>query len=340
MNQARRQFIKHNIRKIPSLKDLYRDIQADLNEVENELRRYAESSNPIIAEISNYLFRKGGKRIRPALVMLCAKLHGYSGTQHIPISALVETIHTASLIHDDIIDNSDTRRGRPTVHSRWGRNITVLLGDYLYITTLHRSLESGYRDIFRILTEASSRMIDGELFEYHQSSNLSLDEKDHLEILGKKTASLFAASCQIGSLLGGAGPEQQNQMAAFGWHLGMAFQLTDDLLDYTGDLKTIGKPVLADLQEGRITLPLIYALRQADEQSRRRVSRLFQDRLHNQEACREILEFVRSNGALDYTFEKAAEFARRSQAELESLPDTDSRRTLNLISEFILQRNT
>lgn len=324
---------------IPSLKDLYRDIQKDLDEVEIELRRFADSSNPIISEISGYLFRKSGKRIRPALVMLCAKLYGYSGREHIPISAMVEAIHTASLIHDDIIDNSDTRRGQPTVHSRWGRNITVLLGDYLYIKTLHQSLDNRFSDITRILTGASARMIDGELFEYHQSSNLALEEKVHLDILGKKTASLFAASCQIGSLMGGAAPDEQKGIAAFGWYLGMAFQLIDDLLDYTGNLKTLGKPILADLKEGRITLPLIYALRQTDEKTRKHVQGLYESRHRNHQACGEILEFVRSNGALDYTFEKASEFAHRSVAELESLPDTDSRKTLSLIPVFILKRN-
>ncbi|KPL05166.1 MAG: hypothetical protein AMJ73_02105 [candidate division Zixibacteria bacterium SM1_73] len=330
---------KSRIKRIPHLRQLYRDISKDLHEVEETLKLFTTSPNKIISEISNYLFQNTGKRIRPALLILCAKLRGYKGKEHIVMSSLVETIHTASLIHDDIIDNSEVRRGRESVHSRWGPNITVLLGDYLYIKTISQSLESKHRRIVQILTDISSKMIEGELDEYYVSWNLDLDENDYLNIIKKKTASLFSASCRIGGILGMASEEEENTLAEFGTNLGMTFQIVDDLLDYTGDENTMGKPVLSDLREGRITLPLIYTLNNDGKINRKRITNLLKRKELNTTSLDQILNIVRSNGALEYSKKKAQEYSFHSKALIHKMPPSIYRDALSLFPDYILKRN-
>ena len=330
---------KSQIKKIPHIRELYRDISKDLRDVEEKLKLFTMSPNKIISEISTYLFQSSGKRIRPALLILCAKLSGYKGKEHIVMSSLVETIHTASLLHDDIIDNSEVRRGRESVHSRWGPNITVLLGDYLYIKTINHSLESKHKQIVQILTDISSKMIEGELDEYYVSWNLDIDENDYLDIINKKTASLFSASCRIGGILGMASEEEENALAEFGTNLGMIFQIVDDLLDYIGDEHTMGKPVLSDLREGRITLPLIYTLNNDGQENRKRITKLLKGKELNTASLDQILNIVRSNGALDYSKKKAQEYSVHSKTLIQKMPPSIYRDALSLFPDYILNRN-
>jgi octaprenyl-diphosphate synthase len=332
-------YFSSHLKQKPSIALLYKNIKSDLNEVEKALQIFSKSSNVIISEISSYLFQKSGKRIRPALLILCAKLLGYKGKEHIHSSALVETIHTASLLHDDIIDHSDTRRGKETVHAKWGPNITVLLGDYLYIKTLGLSLESNYKDIAKILTDASAEMIDGELFEYYMSGNIDIKEHEYLDILDKKTASLFAASCQIAGILGGASKEEMARLISCGRNLGMSFQLIDDLLDFSGKAKTLGKPILSDLSEKRLTLPLIYTLKVDGMDNRNRITAILKEKCITEESTQEVLKMVKSNGALEYTFRKAEEFALKSKDLINLFPKSIYRDTLAMVSDFVLNRS-
>ena len=336
-------FVKHldksQAKKIPGIRDLSRTIKKELEAVEVELKEFTKSPNKIVAEISSYLFKNAGKRIRPALLILCSKLCGYKGNGHIMMSSFVETIHTASLLHDDIIDNSQTRRGKETVHTKWGPNITVLLGDYLYIKTIDNSLQTRYNQIVPILTDVSSQMIEGELEEYYVSWNLDINEHNYLDIINKKTASLFSASCQIGGILGNAQKKEEKALADFGTYLGMTFQIIDDLLDYTGDENTMGKPVLSDLREGRITLPLIYTLNNDGKENRSRILDLLKTKKINKTSLDEILSMVQSNGALDYTYRKAEEFSAHSKKLLQYLRPSIYRDALSLFPDYILYRN-
>jgi len=338
MSELARNSIKSRVEKSPGLRRLYNNIMKDLEEVELELRLFSRSPNRLISDISTYLFQTNGKRIRPALLLLCSKLLGYKGKEHILMSTLVEAIHTASLIHDDIIDNSKIRRGRESIHARWGPNITVLLGDYLYIKALGLSLQSKHRQIIQILTSISARMVEGELTEYYLSGNLGLAEKDYLDIINKKTASLFSASCRIGGILGKASKKEENYLAEYGANLGMSFQIIDDLLDFTGDEKTLGKPILCDLSEGRITLPLIYTLNNDGRENKKRVIELLKQKNQDKESLEEILKIVKSNGALDYTHKKAEEFSHKSREIISQFPKSTHREALSLLSEFILKR--
>ena len=329
---------KTQIKKIPGMRALTREIQQDMAEVEEELKQFIKSPNKIISEISSYLFQNAGKRIRPALLILCSKLCGYKGNEHILMSSLVETIHTASLLHDDIIDNSEVRRGKKSVHAKWGPNITVLLGDYLYIKTIGHSLQSQHRQIVQILTDITAKMIEGELNEYYVSWNLDIDEKVYLDIINKKTASLFSASCQIGGILGKASEKEKAILEKFGANLGMTFQIVDDLLDYTADENTLGKPVLSDLREGRITLPLIYTFNNDGKKNCERIKDLLKRKKLDKNSLEEILKTVKSNGALDYTRRKAEEFAVQSKHMVQQLPSSVYRDALSLFPDFILNR--
>jgi len=327
------------LRQRKDLNDVYNHIQEELDRVEDSLKIFSSSPNRLISEISTYLFQKKGKRIRPALLILCSKLLNYRGEEHIFMATLVEFIHTASLIHDDIIDNADLRRGRDSVHARWGPNISVLLGDYLYINTIGRSQESAHPQVIRILTDVSARMIEGELTEYHLSGNLETAEQDYIDIIGKKTASLFSAACQIGAILSRATPEQENRLVDYGLNLGLAFQVTDDLLDFQGEEKRLGKPVLSDLSEGRITLPLIYALRHDGSESRDRLRTLLERKNLNRRSKGEILDIIKADGALDYGHRKAEEFSLRAREVVSGFPESTHRDALSLLAEFVLSRD-
>jgi octaprenyl-diphosphate synthase len=321
------------------LQAVYNHIQDELDRVEESLKIFSSSPNRLISEISTYLFEKKGKRIRPALLILSSKLLNYRGDEHIFMAGLVEFIHTASLIHDDIIDNAELRRGTDTVHARWGPNISVLLGDYLYIKTIGLSQESAHPEVIRILTDVSARMIEGELTEYHLSGNLDTAEEDYLDIIDKKTASLFSAACQIGAVLSRATPEQEGLLMEYGRNLGLAFQVTDDLLDFEGDEKHLGKPVLADLSEGRITLPLIYALRQDGPEGSDRLRALLSKKKLDSRSKGEILDIIRANGALEHGHRKAEEFSLRAREVVSEFPDSAYRESLSLLAEFVLSRD-
>jgi octaprenyl-diphosphate synthase len=328
------------LRQRKDLNGVYNQIQEDLGRVEESLKIFSSSPNRLISEIGTYLFQKKGKRIRPALLILCSKLLSYRGEEHIEMAALVEFIHTASLIHDDIIDKADLRRGRDSVHARWGPNISVLLGDYLYIKTIGMSQESSHPEVLRILTDVTARMIDGELTEYQMSGNLETAEKDYMNIIGKKTASLFSAACQIGAVLSRATREEENRLVDYGRNLGLAFQVTDDLLDFQGDANQLGKPVLSDLSEGRITLPLIYALRSDGSENRGRLRTLLERKKLDGRAKKEILDIIKAEGALDYGHRKAEEFSRRAREVVSGFPESTYRDALSLLAEFILSRDS
>jgi len=322
-----------------ALLELYAGIRGDLERVEFQLSELGRSDNPLIGEINAYLFAQGGKRLRPALLTLCARLYGNGGSEIVFWAALVEIIHTASLVHDDIIDKTELRRGRETVHARWGANITVLLGDHLYIHAITQALRTRRPEIIEALAEASEAMIEGELLEYAVSGEADLSEERYFEILKKKTASLFAASCRIGSRLGGADAAAAGRLAEFGINLGLAFQIIDDLLDFTGRLEDIGKPILTDLREGRITLPLIYALRRLEGTVRADLLSWIESRKRDPETIRKIHSLVLSSGAVPEALAKAEEFAARAKSILFEIPPSPSAQSLARLADFILERS-
>ncbi len=322
-----------------NLDELYREILPDLEEVENYLQTITASSSPFLSEIKRFLFSQKGKRIRPALLILSAKLFGYRGQDHILMASLVECIHTASLIHDDIIDNSRMRRGKSTIHTRWGPNLSVLLGDHLYIQTINLLLQSGYDGIVRLLSQTATQMIEGEIAEFLMSGNFSLTEPEYLEIIRKKTAFLFAAACQIGGVLAEAAETHLSLIHDYGCSLGMAFQIIDDLLDYQGDEAVLGKPTFSDLSEGRVTLPLIHSLSGDGQLAKEKILTLAQKKPLEVAGKKAILDILEGSGSLKYSFQKAEEFAQQCHHLLAQLPSSSHRETLAQLTDYILYRD-
>ena len=313
-------------------------IRDGMDEVEANIRAWSASPNPLIADLGSYLFQETGKRLRPALLLLSAKVSGYSGPNAPYLAAVVEIIHTASLIHDDIVDNSGTRRGRPSVHSVWGPNITVLLGDFLFIKSIGLALRTGDDRIIRLLADLSARMIEGELTEYAHGGDLGIAESRYYEIIDMKTASLFTAASRIGGILGKLSPGPESDLAEAGRKLGMAFQIMDDLLDFDGDAGTIGKPVLSDLAEGRITLPLIHALNDGAGGSAERLAGMVGRRDLDASARDEVLSILRGSGSLEYAQGKAREYVDGARALLARFPDSPERQALFRFADLVLER--
>jgi octaprenyl-diphosphate synthase len=321
------------------MSSLYKEIRSDLDRVEDRLASWSHSSNPLTAETSGYVLRKKGKRLRPALVLLTSRLFNPASDESIFLASLVELLHTASLIHDDIVDDADYRRGKESVHSKWGPNITVLLGDYLYIKSIGLSLQSRHERIIRLLAEVSSRMIEGELDECARTGDLGISEAHYLDIVEAKTAVLFGACCRIGAILGLASPEEEEALAAYGLNLGKTFQIVDDLLDFTGDTKVLGKPTLSDLGEGRITLPLIRALGADGRAGRQRIKALVGRKDIPFDEGRGLVESLSAGGAFDYARDRARQFAERSLEAISRFPESTARETLIRLALFSLSRN-
>jgi len=320
------------------MSSLYKEIRGDLDRVEDRLESWSRSANPLTAEISRYVLRKKGKRLRPALVLLTSRLFSPGSEESVFLASLVELLHTASLIHDDIVDNAGVRRGKTSAHAKWGPNITVLLGDYLYIKSIGLSLQSRHERVIRLLTDVSARMIEGELDEYALAGDLRITEDSYRDIVENKTAVLLGACCRIGAILGLASPEEEEAVAAYGLNLGLTFQIVDDLLDLAGDPAVLGKPVLTDLAEGRITLPLIRALQTGGRDGRERIKALAGRKDISVAERKELLDALAAGDALDYARARAAGYAERSLEAIDPFPESPTRETLIRLAVFGLTR--
>ena len=239
----------------PDLAQIFGPIRAELDQVDREFERHLQSHVDLIPKIGQYIRTSGGKRIRPAVLLMASRLAGYTGDS----GAL------ATLVHDDIIDDSDLRRGRLAVHSRWGNDITVLLGDYLYIKSMALALTHDSLDLVRVLCDVTLHMIEGELYQLTKNGDADITEDEHFDIIRRKTAYLFGGCAQIGGMLGKVPTEREQALREYGFDLGVAFQIVDDLLDFTGDAGAVGKPIGSDLREGKVTLPLIHLQRQSKD---------------------------------------------------------------------------
>ncbi len=322
-----------------TLAQIFDPIRQDLEQVEREFARHVESHVDLIPEIGRYIQDAGGKRVRPAVLLMAARLAGYTGKRAVLYAAVVEFIHTATLVHDDIVDDSDLRRGRQAVHSKWGNDVTVLLGDYLYIKSMALALTEDSLDIVRILCDVTLRMIEGELFQLSKNGDIGLSERDHFEILQRKTADLFGGCAEIGGILGTAGAEGRKALRDYGFNLGVAFQLVDDLLDLTGREDVLGKPIASDLREGKLTLPFIHLLGHGGAEVRRLIADVVRDRDLTPERWQRIAGYLAEHGSLDYAYRKATEYGERAKASLGMLPANPAREGLTALADYILSRD-
>lgn len=321
---------------IVSIEAIREFIAADMQAIDRVIRSRLHSDVPLIRQVAEYIIGGGGKRLRPALVVLSAGAFGYAGGRHHELAAVIEFIHTATLLHDDVVDESALRRGQATANSLFGNAASVLVGDFVYSRAFQMMVEAGDMRILEVLAEATNIIAEGEVLQLMNCHNPDIEEEGYLQVIRCKTAKLFEAATRIGALLGGASSAAEAAMARYGAHLGTAFQLIDDVLDYSGDHTVIGKNVGDDLAEGKPTLPLIHAMRTGAPAQVAAVRRAIE--AGGLEELQAVLEAIRETGALDYARDRAGTEARLARDELSALPDTSQRDFLLQLADFSVTR--
>lgn len=320
--------------------ELENHVEEKLRALELEIQKYMSSDIDIISRMGHYIFQSGGKRIRPLLVILSAKLAGYEGEQDVLFAAIMEFVHTATLIHDDIIDEATQRRGRASLNFKWGNSLTVLMGDYLYTKAMSLALTRESMRILRLISDITLRMLEGEMISLEQNGDINISEQDHLNLIRRKTAYLFSGCTQIGAILGKVSPQKETALQNFGLNLGMAFQLIDDLLDFTSNETILGKPVGHDLKEGKITLPLIYLLERTDGNEEVKAIRQSLIEKNYDSVPREILlnHLNRTNAFADAE-KKAKFYASLAKNDLAIFDPSDAKATMLDLLDFVITRN-
>jgi len=314
--------------------DLLRD---DLVLLEDEFGRDTIANVQAITEIGEYLRAGGGKRIRPALLLLSAKLLNYEGRGAVRLGAVVEIIHTATLVHDDIIDEAKTRRGRAAANTQWGNSKCVLAGDWLYMQAFKIAVQERNFRILDTLIELTQQMVEGELLQMEKLGKLiTLDE--HFDLICRKTACLFSVCMRLGAILAGATPEQEAALGQYGHDLGMAFQIVDDVLDLTASEEVLGKPVASDLREGKVTMAVIHSLERCTPEERTQVEKILRDRAFNGVTHADILAILHRYGSLEAASARATQYAESARESLCTFPDSEIKRALLWAPEFVVAR--
>lgn len=321
-------------------KEIHDLVADDLQKVEKEIQLDSVASVETITTIAQYLQAGGGKRLRPILVLLSAKLMGRSmDGAGIRMAAVVEMIHAATLVHDDVIDFAKSRRGRPSANVIWGNHMSVLAGDWLYMQAFAVALKERNFHILDLLIGLTQMMVEGELLQLERIGKIAVTEADYMELVDRKTASLFSACARLGAIVGGADDTAEQKMGDFAWNLGMAFQLVDDILDFTSSEKMLGKPVGNDLREGKVTLPLIYALSQATPEESKLVETVLADGNYEQVPFLKIMHFIRKYRGIELAMEKAQSFTDRARAIMSEFPDSRYQRALISVTGLVTERD-
>jgi octaprenyl-diphosphate synthase len=320
------------------LQKILRFAEEDLARVELEIRQQLSSEVDRIGEIGRYLLLSGGKRIRPILLLLTAKLAGYSGERIFPLSAMIEFMHTATLLHDDVIDHSHLRRGHPTVNSRWGSALSILVGDFLYAKAMALVVDDGDPQILKEITRVTMTMTEGQVLETLRVGDTSLTGAEYRQIIRQKTAALFGACCYIGGVLGGLPAERSEGLRRFGITFGSAFQLVDDALDFTGKEQRLGKPVGSDLREGKVTLPVIITLQHASPDESAIIDRFVRGDDRSPEAFQDIVALIQRYNGIEYALREAERFVEQAELELQGYADGPAYDLLMELADFIVKR--
>ena len=320
----------------PDLKSVLEPIAADMREVDAVIRARLDSDVALINTVADYIIGAGGKRLRPAVLLLVARALGYAGNSHVLLAAVVEFIHTATLLHDDVVDESDLRRGRSTANAMFGNAASVLVGDFLYSRSFQMMVDAGSMRVMRILADATNRIAEGEVLQLLNIHDPSVDEERYFGVVERKTATLFEAGARIAAVLSGATPEHEERCARYGASLGRAFQITDDVLDYSGHAEEIGKRLGDDLREGKVTLPLIHALRCAEPDQRELVARAVREGNGDFAA---VARIVTDNGSLAYSLALAQREADEGRNAITALPGSEFRDSLLHLLAFAVDRD-
>jgi octaprenyl-diphosphate synthase len=322
-----------------STKEVFDLLRDDLQAIEREFGQETLSDVHVITEIGEYLRAGGGKRLRPALLLLSAKLFGCQGRTPVRLGVVVEIIHTATLVHDDIIDEADKRRGRAAANTKWGNSKCVLAGDWLYMQSFKIAVQERNFRVLDVLTDLTQQMVEGELLQIEKLGK-AISEQEHLDLIYRKTACLFSVCMRLGGIVGGGTPEQEEAVASYGRNLGMAFQIVDDVLDLTASEEVLGKPVASDLREGKATLAVIHALDRCTPEERTQIEKVLHNRAFNGVTHWQILNILERYGSLDAAMSQAAEYAAAARNAICNFPDSEYKRALLWAPDFVVARNS
>jgi octaprenyl-diphosphate synthase len=314
-------------------------IGEDLRQIEEAISRELGSSVGLIHEMGGYIARAGGKRLRPILLLLAARLAGYHGPRSVTLGCVVELLHTATLIHDDVVDQAPLRRGRPSANAQWGDDASVLVGDHLYSKSFSLLVRDNDRAVMETLARATVSMTEAEVFQLERKRAGAATEMDYLRIITQKTASFISACCRIGGFLGQAAPGQVEALTEYGLGVGVAFQIVDDSLDFVADQKRLGKAVGADLREGKRTLPLIAALGRAGDGDRERIQSILRNPGMGEPEIDEIRRLVVKHDGIEYALGQARRYAQAAKEDLTPFPASEEKETLSLIADYVVDRD-
>lgn len=312
----------------------------DLKNVEAQFKKDLESDVYLIRKVGEYVLASGGKRIRPMLLLLSAKLCGYTGDRHVPLASVIEFIHTATLLHDDVVDSATLRRGNASANEVWGNEASVLVGDFLFSKSFSLMVQAGDLRVLKVLSDATTIIAEGEVLQLLCTSDLDMTLERYIEVVKSKTAVLLSAACEAGAILGKATPEQELALRDFGMDLGIAFQLMDDTLDYTASEEQFGKEIGHDLEEGKITLPLIHTLRNCTDEERDVITAVVEKDVLEPGDFEAVFTLVHRYGGIQYTTEVAGEYVSRCKEHLNAFPDSTEKSALIDIADYVISRNS
>lgn len=324
---------------INSMADVWEAYRDELEGVEHQVRTNLDSSVALVNTVAAHILNSGGKRIRPLLLLLSARLCGYTGRDHHQLGSLVEFIHTATLLHDDVVDDADIRRGKRTARKVWGNQISILVGDYLYSKAICQIVDFRSQGINEVLAEACKKMAEGEVLQLYYNGNPAMPEADYLKIVEHKTAGLIAASCRMGAILADATEAQQDALFRFGQYLGMAFQVADDTLDYTANGEHLGKTLGQDLRQGKATLPLLHLLHHCPEQDRQMIIDRMETRTLTEEDLGRLIHLMEEFGSTTHAMDRARTFVAAAQRELSQFEDSTAKRALSVAADYMVTRD-
>lgn len=313
-------------------------VEADLADIENALHQNLTPHVDMVRETAGHLIFSGGKRIRPLLNMLCARLCGYNDDFIKKFCTIIEFLHTATLLHDDVVDDASIRRGKPVAHTIWGAPVTVLVGDFLLARALNIAAETGNPKIIRVIAEITESMCQGEILQLVRKGDVSLTEAEYMDVILRKTGFLIQGACQTGAILADAPPDVEKKLADYGYHIGMVFQIADDLLDYTADTKVLGKAVGADLREGKLTLPVIHALIETTPENRDWMRKIILEKEFTSDEFQRLIRLMNDTGSIRYCRDRAESHVRQARDIIASFPPSPTAETLSMIADYTLNR--
>ena len=314
-------------------------VKDDLSEIEVALEQNLNPHFDLVSQIAGHILFSGGKRLRPLLMVLSARLCGYDGNYEKTFSTIFEYLHAATLLHDDLVDEATLRRGKPVAHSLWGNAIAVLVGDFLLARSLSIAAETKRPDVIKVVAEITENMSQGEIHQLMKKGCIDLTETEYMEIIERKTAVLFQGTCRVGALISGVSKEKEAALAGYGFNIGIAFQMVDDLLDYSQNTPALGKKVGADLKEGKLTLPVIYSLKSADAKDRIQMENIIKNKDFSMEDFETLIAIMKKYGGQTYTEKVAQKYVKNAKNALEIFKDSTTKEILLTIADYTLARN-